>query len=68
MDQRPQHNASHTEPRREMESTVELIGTGHHFLNITLGTLPLRETINKWDLLELKISVKYQSTRQNDSL
>ena len=35
-------------------STLELIGTGDHFLNITPVAQTLRETINKWDLLKLK--------------
>ena len=48
-------------------STLEHIGTGNHFLNRTPAAQTLRETINKWDLLKLKSSVK-QRTRQNDSL
>ena len=35
-------------------STLERIGTGDHFLNITPAAQTLRETINKWDLLKLK--------------
>ena len=35
-------------------STLERIGTGNHFLNITPAAQTLRETINKWDLLKLK--------------
>ena len=35
-------------------STLEYIGTGNHFLNITPGAQTLRERINKWDLLKLK--------------
>ena len=35
-------------------STLELIGTGDHFLNITPIAQTLRETINKWDLLKLR--------------
>ena len=35
-------------------STLECIGTGDHFLNITPAAQTLRETINKWDLLKLK--------------
>ena len=34
-------------------STLELIGTGDHFLNITL-VYRHRETMNKWNLLKLK--------------
>ena len=35
-------------------STLEHIGTGDHFLNITPVAQTLRETINKWDLLKMK--------------
>ena len=35
-------------------NTLERIGTGDHFLNITPAAQTLRETINKWDLLKLK--------------
>ena len=35
-------------------STLEHIGIGDHFLNITPAALTLRETINKWDLLKLQ--------------
>ena len=35
-------------------STLECIGTGHHFLNITPVTQTLRVTINKWDFLKLR--------------
>ena len=35
-------------------STLELIGTGDHFLNITPVAQTLRETINKWNLPKLK--------------
>ena len=35
-------------------STLEHIGTGDHFLNITPAAQTLRETINKWDLMKLK--------------
>ena len=38
----------------KVESTLERIGTGDHFLNMTLAAQTLRETINKWDLLKLK--------------
>ena len=51
-------------------STLEHIGTGDHFLNITPGAQTLRETINKWDLLKLKSFCKANDTgnKQNDSL
>ena len=35
-------------------STLERIGIGNHFLNITPAAQTLRETINKWDLLKQK--------------
>ena len=41
-----------------MGSTLEHIGTGNHFLNITLAAQTLRETINRWDLLKLKCFYK----------
>ena len=53
-------------------STFECIGTGDHFLNITLAAQTLRETINKWDLLKLRSfckakdminKTKWQSTK-----
>ena len=51
-------------------STLECIGTEDHFLNMTPVAQTLRETINKWELLKLKSSVKQRtwSTRQNDNL
>ena len=39
-------------------STLEHIGTGNHFLNITPAAQPLRETITKWDLLKVKTFCK----------
>ena len=38
----------------KMESTLEHIGTGDHFLNITKAAQILKETVIKWDLLKLK--------------
>ena len=35
-------------------STLECIGIGDHFLNITPVAQILRETLNKWKLLKLK--------------
>ena len=35
-------------------SRLEYIGTGEHFLNITLVVQILRATIHKWDLLKLR--------------
>ena len=56
MDQRPQHKASHTLNiiEEKVGNTLESIGTGNHFLNITPVTQTLREKRNKWDLLKLK--------------
>ena len=45
-----------------MRSSLELIGTGDHFLNITPVAQTLRETINKWDLLKLKSFCKAKDT------
>ena len=39
-------------------SALERLGTGNHILNITPAAQTLRETINKWDLLKLKIFCK----------
>ena len=39
-------------------SILECIGTGDHFLTITPVAQTLRETMNKWDLLKLKIFCK----------
>ena len=46
-------------------STLERIGTGNHFLNITPVAQTLRETINKWDLLKLKIFHKAKDRVNN---
>ena len=43
-------------------STLECIGTGNHFLNITPVAQTLRETINKWDFLKLKSFCKAKDT------
>ena len=43
-------------------STLEHIGTGDHFLNITPAAQTLRETLNKWDLLKLKSFCKAKDT------
>ena len=43
-------------------STLEHIGTGDHFLNKTPVAQTLRETINKWDLLELRSFCKAKDT------
>ena len=36
-------------------STLECLGTGDYFLNVTTEEQTLRETINKWDLLTDKL-------------
>ena len=46
----------------KMGSTLECIGTGNHFLNITPTAQTVRETINKWDLLKLKSFCKAKDT------
>ena len=43
-------------------STLEHIGTGDHFLNITPVAQTLRETVNEWDLLKLKSFCKAKDT------
>ncbi|CAH7472951.1 AABR07042542.1 [Phodopus roborovskii] len=42
--------------------TLEQIGIGDHFLNITPGAQTLRETINKWDLFKLRSFCKAKDT------
>ena len=61
-DQRPQRKSSYTEAdRREVGSSLDCISTGDHFLNITPVAQTLRATINKWDLLKLKTSIKQRT-------
>ena len=43
-------------------SSLEHIGTGDQFLNITLVVQTQRETINKWDLLKPKSFCKANDT------
>ena len=43
-------------------NTLEPIGTGNHFLNITPAAQTLRHPINKWDLLKLKSIYKAKDT------
>ena len=38
------------------------IGPRYHFLNITLVTQTLRETVNKWDLPKLRSFCKAKNT------
>ena len=35
----------------KVRSSLQCMGTGDYFLNITIVAQTLRETINKWDLL-----------------
>ena len=51
----------------KVESTLQHIGTGDHFLNITPVAQTLRETVNKWDVLKQKPSVK-QRTQSTDKM
>ena len=43
-------------------SILKSIDTADHFLDITLGAQTLRETINTWDLLQLKSFCKAKNT------
>ena len=45
-------------------STLECIGTGNHFLNITPAAQILKETINKWNLLKLKSFCKAKTVNK----
>ena len=38
--------------KEKVGSSLECMGTGNHFLNITLVAQTLRATVNKWDLLK----------------
>ena len=49
-------------------STLERIGTGNPFLNITPVAQTLREIINKWDLLKLKSFCKAKDMGQQDKM
>ena len=63
MDQWPQHKpATLNLIEVKVGNTLEHIGTGNHFLNITPEAQTLRETINKWDLLKLKSFCKAKDT------
>ena len=46
-------------------NTLEHIGTGIHFINITPAAQTLRETVNKWDLLKLKSFCKAKDMVNN---
>ena len=63
MDQRPQHKpATLNLIEGKVGSTLECISTGDNFLNITSEAQTLRETVNKWDLLELRSFCKVKDT------
>ena len=63
MDQRPQHISSCTEPLEEkVGGTLEQIGIGDCFLNITPVAQTLRSTISEWDLLKLRSFCKAKDT------
>ena len=54
-DQRPQHKSSTLNLIVEkVGSTLQIIGTGDHFLNVTSEAQTLRATVNKWDSLKLR--------------
>ena len=42
-------------------NSLEYIGTGDNFLNRTPIAQALRSTINKWDLMKLKTSVRQRT-------
>ena len=47
---------------KKVGCTLELIGTGDYFLNITPVAQTLRDIINNWDLLNLKSFCKAKDT------
>ena len=49
----------------KMGNTLECIGTGDHFLNITPTAQTLRERINKWNFLKLKSFCKAKDMVNN---
>ena len=46
----------------KVRSSLECMGTGDNFLNITQIAQTLRSTINKWDLLKLRSFCKAKDT------
>jgi hypothetical protein len=61
MGQRPKHKTRYTEPdRRENGNSLENFGTDKDFLNST-PTMQ-RSTMNKWDLMKLKVSIRQRTT------
>ena len=51
--------------KEKVGSSLECIGTGDHFLNITPVTQTLRSTVNKWDLLKLRSFYKSKDSQQD---
>ena len=46
----------------KVESSLQCMNTGDHFLNITLVAQTMRATINKWDFLNLRNFCKVKDT------
>ena len=71
VDQRPHINpVSLNLIEEKVESSLECMGTGGHFLNMTQVPQTLRATISKWNLLKLKSFCKAKDmvNKTNDSL
>ncbi|KAL6066321.1 hypothetical protein STEG23_033459 [Scotinomys teguina] len=63
VDQRPQHNTVTLKLIEEkVGNTLEHIGTGDHFLNITPIAQTLSATINQWDHMKLKSFCRMKDT------
>ncbi|KAL6093972.1 hypothetical protein STEG23_020638 [Scotinomys teguina] len=63
VDQRPQHKSVTLNLIEEkVGSTLERIGTGDHFLNITPTAQTLSATINQWDYMKLRSFCKAKDT------
>ena len=56
------HHHSLNLTEEKMGSSIESMGIGNHFLNITPVAQTLRATINKWDLLKLRSFSKAKDT------
>ena len=54
MDQGPQRKTRYTESNKIVGKSLELTGTGGHFLNRTPMPHALRPKIYKWDLITLE--------------
>lgn len=46
--------------KENLENIAECISTGGNFLNRTLITQAIRATINKWNIMKLKCSVRQE--------